>query len=54
MNTKALLEKLIAVERALVHGQYGAARTLVLEAEEHALQIDREMIRLQSEKLRKA
>ena len=54
MNTKALLEKLIEIERALAHGHYTTARSLVLEAEESVLQMEREMIRIQTEKLRRS
>jgi hypothetical protein len=54
MNTKALLEKLIEIERALAHGHYATARSLVLEAEDAVLQIEREMIRLQTDKVRRS
>jgi hypothetical protein len=54
MKTKALLEKLIEIERALAHGQYTTARSLVLEAEDAVLQIEREMIRLQTDKVRRS
>jgi hypothetical protein len=54
MNTKALLEKLIEVERALAYGHYAAARALVLEAEDSLLQIEREMIRMQTDKVRRS
>lgn len=54
MNTKALLEKIIDIERALAHCHKATARSLVLEAEESVLQIEREMIRMQTDKVRRS
>ena len=53
MNTATLLKTLVDVERALQRADYLAAQTLVLRAEEHVLQLDREMIHVQTENLRR-
>ena len=54
MNTATLLKTLVEAERALQSTDYLAARALVMRAEEHVLQLEREMIRAQTEKLRQA
>lgn len=54
MNTTTLLEKLVEVERALQNSNYIAARGLLLQAEDCVLQIERDMIGVQAEKVRQA
>lgn len=54
MNTTTLLEKLAEVERALQNSNYIAARGLLLQAEDCVLQIERDMIDVQAEKVRQA
>lgn len=54
MNTTALLDKLIEVEWALQNKNYTAARALVMQAEESVLQMDRDIIHAQTEKVRRA
>jgi len=54
MNTSTLMEILVEIERALQRTNYGAARSLVMEAEDFVLQSEREMIHRQAEKLRQA
>lgn len=54
MNTATLLKTLVDIERALQRTDYIEARFLVLCAQEHVLQLDRDMISLQSEVLREA
>jgi hypothetical protein len=53
MTTKALLDKLIEIERALQRGQLAEVHVLVLESEDLVLQIEREMLRLQAENIRR-
>ncbi|HLJ78311.1 MAG TPA: hypothetical protein VKT75_12895 [Acidobacteriaceae bacterium] len=53
MTTKALLDKLIEIERALQRGQLAEVHVLVLESEDMVLQIEREMLRLQAENIRR-
>ncbi|HTX41704.1 MAG TPA: hypothetical protein VMD25_07735 [Acidobacteriaceae bacterium] len=48
------MEILVEIERALQRTNYGAARSLVMEAEDFVLQSEREMIHRQAEKLRQA
>lgn len=48
MKTKALLEKLMDAERALQRGDCPAAQSLLFQAQETVLQIDREMIDIQA------
>jgi hypothetical protein len=48
-----LLEKLLEIERAVIGGDFTLVHSLVLEAEDCALKIDRELMRLyELEKLR--
>ena len=54
MRVTVLLEKLMEIERALQRGECAAAHKLVLEAEDLTLEIGREMIRMQAEKLRQS
>lgn len=54
MNTTTLLEKLVEIDRALQNSNYMAARGLLLQAEDCVLQIERDMIDVQAEKLRLA
>jgi hypothetical protein len=54
MMTTILLEMLVEIERELQRTNYSAAHSLVMEAEDCVLQIEREMIHLQTEKLRRA
>lgn len=54
MRTTLLLKKLVEAEQELQRGNCYAAYRLVLEAEECALQIERGMIQVQSEKVRKS
>ena len=54
MNTTTLLEKLVEVDRALQNSNPMAARALLLQAEDCVLQIERDMIDVQAEKLRQA
>ena len=53
MKTQALLQKLMDIERALHHGDLLAAHQLVLEAQDGVLHIEREMIDMQTERLRR-
>ena len=52
MKTKTLLDTLTDIERTLLRGEYGAAYALVLAAEDRALEIERELIQLESDKVR--
>ena len=52
MKTKALLDMLTEIERTLMRGECGAAYALVLGAEDCVLEIERELIQLESEKVR--
>lgn len=52
MKTKALLEKLMDVERALQRGECYAAQKHLFDAQDCVLQIEREMIEMQAEKVR--
>ncbi|HKR26201.1 MAG TPA: hypothetical protein VJS11_02060 [Acidobacteriaceae bacterium] len=54
MNTTTLLEKLVEIDRALQNNNYIAARGLLLQAEDCVLQIERNMIDVQAEKVRQA
>jgi hypothetical protein len=54
MNTTTLLEKLIEIEWALQRNNNAAARALVMQAEDCVLQMDRDMIRVQTEKVHRA
>lgn len=54
MNTAILLKTLVEVERALQRADHLAAHALVMRAEEYVLQLEREMIHAQTEKLRRA
>lgn len=54
MNNATLLEMLVEIEWALQRTNYGAARALVMQAEDYILQSEREMIHMQTEKLRQA
>lgn len=54
MNTTTLLEKLIEIDRALQHSNYVAARALVMQAEDCVLQMDRDIIHAQTEKVQRA
>lgn len=54
MNTTTLLEMLFDIERALQRTNYEAARTMVMEAEEFVIRSQRELILVQTEKLRRA
>jgi hypothetical protein len=54
MNTATLLEMLVEIERALQRTNYVAARALLMDTEDYVLQSEREMIRIQTEKLRQA
>jgi hypothetical protein len=54
MNTAKLLETLVEVERALQLADNVGAHALVMRAEEYVLQLEREMIHAQTEKLRQA
>jgi hypothetical protein len=54
MNTATLLETLVETEKALQRTDYLEARALVMRAEEYVLQLEREMIHVQAEKLRRA
>lgn len=48
MSSETLLDKLMDVERALDRGDYSAARWILFEAEEFALQIQRETIEMRA------
>jgi len=52
MTTKTLLDTLTEIERTLLRGECGAAYALVLAAEDCALEIERELIQLESDKVR--
>ena len=52
MTTKTLLETLTEIERTLLRGECGAAYVLVLAAEDCALEIERELLQLESDKVR--
>lgn len=52
MKTQALLQKLMEVERALQRGECIAAQTLLFDAQDRILEIEREMIDMQAEKVR--
>ena len=54
MNTTTLMEMLFDIERALQRTNYEAARTMVMEAEEFVMRSQRELILVQTEKLRRA
>ena len=54
MTIILLMEKLMEIERALQRGENVAAQKLVLEAEDCTLNVQREMLRLQTENLRRA
>ena len=54
MNTTTLLEKLVEIDRALQNNNYIAARGLLLQAEDCVLQIERNLIDVQAEKVRQA
>jgi len=54
MNTATLLETLVETEKALQRTDYLEARALVMRAEEYVLQLEREMIHVQAEKIRRA
>jgi hypothetical protein len=44
MNATPLLEKMMEIERALQGGECGAALSLLMEAEEYVLQLERQLI----------
>ena len=52
MNTKALLDTLTEIERTLLRGECRAAYALVLKAQDCVLEIERELIQLETEKVR--
>ena len=52
MKTKTLLDTLTEIERTLLRGECGAAYALVLAAEDCVLEIERELIQLETEKMR--
>ena len=52
MTTKTLFDTLTEIERTLLRGECGAAYVLVLAAEDCALEIERELIQLESDKVR--
>ena len=52
MKTKTLLDTLTEIERTLLRGDCWAAFALVLGAEDCVLEIEREFIQLESDKLR--
>lgn len=54
MNTTTLLEKLVEIDRALQNSNYMAARGLLLQAEDCVLQLERNMIDVQAEKVSQA
>ena len=54
MNTQVLLQKLVEIEHALHRGDYLAVHQLVLEAQDRVLHIEREMIDLQADKVRRS
>lgn len=54
MTIIVLLEKLMEIERALQRGEYVTAQKLLLDAEDCTLHIQREMLRMEAENLRRA
>lgn len=54
MDTTTLLEKLVELDRALQHSNDAAARALVMQAEDCVLAVERQMIQVQAEKVRRA
>ena len=52
MTTKTLLDTLTELERTLLRGECWAAYGLVLTAEDCVLEIERELIQLESDKAR--
>jgi hypothetical protein len=52
MTTQTLLDTLTELERTLLRGECWAAYTLVLAAEDCVLEIERELIQLETEKMR--
>lgn len=52
MKTKTLLDTLTEIERTLLQGDCRAAFALVLGAEDCVLEIERELIQLETDKLR--
>ncbi len=55
MSTRILLEKLMEIERALRRGECWEARTLVIEAQDCVLELQRELMEtlLENERLRR-
>lgn len=53
MKTQALLQQLIEADRALQKGDCAAARSILFEAQDSVLQIERDMIDMQTEKVRR-
>lgn len=52
MKTKTLLDTLMEIERTLLRGECGAAYGLILAAQDCVLEIERELIQLETDKLR--
>ena len=52
MNTKALLDTLTEIERTLLRGDCGAAYALLLKAQDCVLEFERELIQLETDKVR--
>jgi hypothetical protein len=54
MTTRTLLDTLTEIERTLLRGGCRAAYALVLAAEDCALEIEGELIQLESDKMRRS
>lgn len=54
VSTQAILEKLLDIEKALARSDCAAAYAIVFEAEDYVLQMQREQIKNQKEKVWRA